>query len=285
MTSGSSAAPSAPKTGQRLTNLVHEAERLHFDVSTPLALGLALITLMTAIALGGPADAFLDLRSLLIVLGGTLFITAAGTPATDLMSATRGLRFVVLSPAASVRSVSTAAVRMAEQVRREGLPLLEQALPKFQGRPFIQKAMTMVIDGLPPEDMERVLSNELRAIDERHRRTAVVFRRAAEIAPAMGLIGTMVGLIQMLRLLDDPAAIGPAMALAMLTTLYGAVLGHMVFAPIAQRLEERSTLMGQINIIHALAALAIARRESPRHLELAINAHLAPRDQARRFTT
>ncbi|MGF1454604.1 MAG: motility protein A [Alphaproteobacteria bacterium] len=272
-------------TTPRLSALVHEAERQRLDVSTPLALGLALATVMTAIALGGPPDAFLDIRSLLIVLGGTLCVTAAGLSGSDIARALKSMRFVILSPAASVPAVSTSAVRMAEQVRKEGLPLLENALPRFKDRPFLHKAMAMAVDGLTPDDMERVLGDELRAIDERHRRTAVVFRRAADVAPAMGLIGTMVGLIQMLRMLEDPSAIGPAMALALLTTLYGAVLGHMVFGPLADRLDQRSLLIGQINTIHALTALAIARRESPRHLELAINAHLAPRDQARRFTS
>ncbi len=272
-------------SGARLGTLVHDAERQRLDVSTPLALGLGLMTVMTAIALGGPADAFLDIRSVLIVLGGTVCITAAGFSGSDIIRALRSVRFVILSPAASLPAVSTSAVRMAEQVRKEGLPLLEHALPRFKDRPFLHKAMAMAVDGLSPTDMEQVLGDELRAIDERHRRTAVVFRRAADVAPAMGLIGTMVGLIQMLRMLDDPATIGPAMALALLTTLYGAVLGHMVFGPLADRLEQRSTLISQINTIHALSALAIARRDSPRHLELAINAHLAPRDQARRFTT
>ncbi len=259
-------------------------ERLRLDLSTPLALGLALVTLMTAIALGGPMDSFLEMRSLGIVLGGTIFVTAASFSTHDIVRALRGMRFVVLSPASSVQSVSARAVRLAEQVRRDGLPLLENALPRFADRPFLHKAMAMVVDGLPPEHIEQVLSDELRAIDERHRRTAIVFRRAADVAPAMGLIGTMVGLIQMLRTLEDPASIGPAMALALLTTLYGAVLGHMVFTPLAARLEQRSAIVVRINLIHLLTALAIARRESPRHLELSINAHLAPQDQVRRFT-
>ncbi len=272
-----------PGSGPVPSFRLDRARRL--DLSTPVCLGLGMLTVLTAAAVGGPFDAFLDIRSLAIVLGGTLFVTTAGFSVQDMVRAFKGMGVAFLAPEGPPRAVSANMVRLAETVRKEGAPILERTLHQFKDRPFLHKAMTMVVDGFPAADIECVLEDELRAISARQYRTVSVLRRASDVAPAMGLIGTMIGLIQMLRVLDDPAAIGPAMALALLTTLYGAILGHMVFAPLAARLEGHSRMTAQTNLVYTLTALALARNDGPRRLEHAINAHLAPQDQVRRFTS
>ncbi len=121
-----------------------------------------------------------------------------------------------------------------------------------------------------------MLGTEIEATSERLTRSANVLRRAAEVAPAMGLIGTLVGLVQMLANLKDPNAIGPAMAVALLTTFYGAVLAYMVFAPVAAKVDRNAADERQIQQIYMVAASSIARQENPRQLETLLNTVLPP---------
>ena len=134
----------------------------------------------------------------------------------------------------------------------------------------------MVMDGMPIEEVERVLRREVDEMIFRHRKSASVLRKAAEIAPAMGLIGTLIGLVQMLGNLDDPATIGPSMAIALITTFYGAVLANMVFAPLAAKLERNSAEEALVFNVYLTAAASIARKENPRRLEMLLNAMLPP---------
>ena len=110
-----------------------------------------------------------------------------------------------------------------------------------------------------------------------------ILRRAGEVAPAMGLIGTLVGLVQMLGQLEDPSSIGPAMAVALLTTFYGAILANMFFLPLATKLERNAGVEAQVKQIYALGAASIARQENPRRLEVALNATLPPTERVRFF--
>ena len=117
----------------------------------------------------------------------------------------------------------------------------------------------------------------------RHRCTADILRRAGEVAPAMGLIGTLLGLVQLLGRLSDPSAIGPAMAVALLTTFYGAILAHMVFLPFAAKADRSRETEQLVNSVYTLGASSIGRKENPRRLEVALNALLPPNKQVQYF--
>jgi chemotaxis protein MotA len=130
------------------------------------------------------------------------------------------------------------------------------------------------VDGIAVTEVERMLEDERRATVQRRLDSAEILRRAADIAPAMGLIGTLVGLVQMLGQLNDPSAIGPAMAVALLTTFYGAVLGTMVLAPLAAKLERVSSDERDLLAIYAAGAAAIGRKDHPRQVEHTLNALL-----------
>ena len=141
----------------------------------------------------------------------------------------------------------------------------------------------LVVDGTPGEEVERILRREVLSQSQRSRISAEVFRRAAEVAPAMGLIGTLVGLVQMLSNLDDPSSIGPAMAIALLTTFYGAVLAYMVFSPLASKLEQRNDDDTLVQTVYLTGAASIGRHENPRRLEMLLNAILPPAHQIQYF--
>ena len=125
--------------------------------------------------------------------------------------------------------------------------------------------------------------NEVEVLAERHKRSASIARRASEVAPAMGLIGTLVGLVQMLADLENPETIGPAMAVALLTTFYGAILGTVVLASIAVKLEKNSADETLIKTLVTIAATSIARQDNPRRLEMMLNSELPPSERIRYF--
>ena len=138
-------------------------------------------------------------------------------------------------------------------------------------------------EGRSPALIERALRRQIAADDERRARAEAILRRAADVAPAMGLIGTLIGLVQMLGQLDDPSSIGPAMAVALLTTFYGALLAHALFYPLAERLAgqaDHARLQAELQL---LAALSIAERENPRLLEASLNSLLEERDQLEEY--
>jgi chemotaxis protein MotA len=174
-------------------------------------------------------------------------------------------------------------LRLAESARKNGVISLERDLGRLDGAPFLAKGLTLVFDGGSADDVERMMRRELYAIEGRHDRGAGVLRKSAELAPAMGLIGTLIGLVQMLGHLDDPTRIGPGMAVALLTTFYGAVMSTLVFTPLAAKLDRNSLEESLLNQIYLLAITSIARQENPRRLELQINAMLPPAKRIRYF--
>ena len=136
---------------------------------------------------------------------------------------------------------------------------------------WLEQGINMVMDGTPGDEIERIMQREVQAFAQRQSRSVSVLRRAAEIAPAMGLIGTLVGLIQMLGNLEDPATIGPSMAVALITTFYGAILANMVFIPLASKMERNGAEDMLIQHLHVMAASSIGRQENPRRLEMLLN--------------
>ena len=141
----------------------------------------------------------------------------------------------------------------------------------------------MVVDGSNGDEIEKVLKEKINAIANRHGKSVSVIRKLAEVSPAMGLIGTLVGLVQMLGNLDDPSTIGPSMAVALLTTFYGAVLSNMVFSPLATKLERNSAEEALLNTIYITGVTSIGRQENPRRLEMLLNTLLPPAQRVQVF--
>lgn len=243
--------------------------------------GFALV--LSAMLLGGSIGSFVDAPAVLIVLGGTFMVTLASFSLAELLRAGGVMLRAILT---STQTPSVAAYRMmelAEQARRDGVLGLQIGDDQQGEEPFLRKALTLVADGTPGDEVERILRREVVSRAQRTRTSADVFRRAAEVAPAMGLIGTLVGLVQMLSNLDDPSSIGPAMAIALLTTFYGAVLAYMVFSPLASKLERRNDEDTLVQTLYMTGAASIGRHENPRRLEMLLNAILPPAQQIQYF--
>jgi len=141
----------------------------------------------------------------------------------------------------------------------------------------------MIVDGSPVNEVSSILERDLEASVSRNHASVKVLRRGAEFAPAMGLIGTLIGLVTMLGNLDDPSTIGPSMAVALLTTFYGALLANLLFLPLAAKLETNSILEENVSNMYLLGVSSIGRQENPRRLEMLLNSSLPPSDKVRFF--
>jgi len=253
------------------------------DMATVLGLAGALALIGVAIVLGGNWLAFVDVPSILMVVFGTFAITTVSFSFSEVMQAQPLMLRTLLSRGHSPNDAAAKVLQLAERARRRGLLAMQNELFGLKSEPFLLRGMTMLVDGMPIEEIERNLTFETHAMTQRHQRSTGILRRAAEVSPAMGLIGTLVGLVQMLGSLDQPEGIGPAMAVALLTTFYGAVLANVIFLPIASKLERNSAIELLINQIFILGALSIGRQENPRRLELVLNTILPASQRVKYF--
>lgn len=253
------------------------------DFATILGLGGGMLLVMLAILLGGSAAAFIDIPSLLIVLGGTVTVTMISFSIPEMLNTQRLILQTVLTTRHDVQNTAREVIAISERARRQGEKDIEKLMKSISDKPLLARGFSMILDGTPPADVERMLRQEVSAMVNRHNRSAGVLRRAAEVAPAMGLIGTLVGLVQLLGNLQQPESIGPSMALALLSTLYGAVLANIVLSPLASKLERNSADEAMVLNVYAIGASSISRQENPRRLEMLINSILPPSKRVRYF--
>lgn len=255
----------------------------HIDLATILGLLFALGLIIGAIAMGSGNANFLNVPSLMIVLFGTIAATAVSYTPEELKYAGSIIGHSIFQKHWNSTALASNLVSLAIIAKKKGVLALTGYDAELDKNPFLDRSFQMVIDGFPADDIEFLLNQELEAELERHKRSASITRRASEVAPAMGLIGTLVGLVQMLADLENPETIGPAMALALLTTFYGAILGTIVMAPLAVKLEKRSHDETLIKKLIKIAAVSIARQENPRKLEMLLNSELPPAKRIRYF--
>lgn len=268
------------------TNTAHSVASRHtansrparsaLDLATTIGMSAAFLLIVAAIILGGSPGAFFDAPAVFIVLGGTFGVTTACFSLSDIGLAFRVVLRAIFHSANNPTEAAHRALLLAEAARRKGILTLEDYLTDFSDSGLFQRGLEMVTDGSEAEEVERFMQQELEASVQRHQRTIGVLRKAAEVSPAMGLIGTLVGLVQMLGNLEDPSSIGPSMAVALLTTFYGAVLANIVFSPLAAKLERNSTEEQLINRLYVMTAGSVARQENPRRLEMLLNTVLPP---------
>jgi chemotaxis protein MotA len=232
--------------------------------------------------MGGHVGSFLDIPSVLIVIGGTLAVVLISFTPSDLGSTAALAGQALGHGPQSFSGLAKHLLELAKKGRTEGLLALQPQAGR-ETHPFLRQALFLAIDGAPADAVEKILTQDTASLLERQERALSLLRRAAEVAPAMGLIGTLIGLVQMLGQLSTPEAIGPAMAVAILTTFYGAVLAYMVFTPLAAKLEQMSgdDLMGRKLML--AATLSIIKQENPRGLELTLNSLLPPTQRVRVF--
>lgn len=239
----------------------------------------AIIGLITAFAilvgslfLGGTPGAYLNGIGLLFVVGGSIAVTVISFSLDDLLAVPGVIRRVIDAEDQDLSEAAEELLRLAESARKDGLVGLQKAMVRLdQDDPFLARGIQLVVDGAAPEVVEALMRREANTFTAMEARAIEVLRRLGEVAPAMGLIGTIIGLVRMLGSLDDVAAIGPAMAIALLTTFYGLILAQMVFLPLAAKAERYVGETRVMNDLYALGTASISRKENPRRLEILFN--------------
>lgn len=254
------------------------------DYATIIGLFGSFTLITSAVLIGGSMSSFFNLPAVLIVLGGTYLVTTISFSMGEVIRAQKLIGLTLFGRSIQPNYAAYSMLELAEQCRGKGVLHLQQHMQALEEDSFQRKSLQLVVDGLPADEVNRILQNDLNGMVARHNSSSGVLRKAAEVAPAMGLIGTLVGLVQMLSNLNDPTTIGPAMAVALLTTFYGAVLANMFFSPLATKLERNSSNEVLLNRVFMLGAASIGRQENPRRLEMLLNTLLPPSNRVQYFS-
>jgi chemotaxis protein MotA len=242
------------------------------DLATLIGILGAIGFIVMAMIQGGDIGMFINMPSILIVFGGTLFVVLSQVTLGQFFGvgkvAGKAFMFKIDTPESLIEKV----VEMADAARKGGFLALEEA---EIDNPFMQKGVDMLVDGHDVEVVRETLGKDIKMTTERHEFGSTLFKSMGDVAPAMGMIGTLIGLVAMLSNMDDPKAIGPAMAVALLTTLYGAFLANVVCLPIAVKLANRAVEeeLNQKLVLDGI--VGIADGQNPRVIEGILKNYIA----------
>lgn len=233
------------------------------------------VLIFWALLAGGRIDIYFDVPSMILVAGTTITVLFFAFPMRNMKGMISVLRKAFSKDAMKIDQLIEELVSYAEIARRDGILSLENAAKDIED-PFIVRGIQMAVDGTDPELIEQVMSNELDSLVERHATGKALFDAVGKFAPAFGMIGTIVGLVAMLANMDDPSAIGAGMAVALITTLYGAVIANAIAIPIADRLAQRSNDEVLYKTVIIKGVMSIQSGDNPRSVEQKLRAFLSP---------
>lgn len=246
------------------------------DLATLVGLFSAFFLVLYGILSGGSLLIFWNAPSLLIVVGGTVGATLINYPLKDVLGVVKVVKNVFFHKLQSPGELIKMLADMAGKARKGGILSLEQSVKEVNDE-YFSKGLQLVVDGIEISSVRGVLEKEIEYASDRHQKGAEVFTTLGTFAPALGMIGTLIGLVQMLQNLEDPSQIGPAMAVALITTFYGALLANLLFLPIAGKLKTRSKEEMLVKELVLEGIVSIASGENPRIMEQKLQAFLAPR--------
>lgn len=246
------------------------------DIATLVGLFVAGALVVSSILMGGSGAWFINYPSLMIVVGGTMGATLLAYPIGDVLSVFGVVKNVFLHRSQPISRLIPMIAQVAKKARQEGILAFESQLNQIED-PFLARGLQMAIDGMEANAIEDVMSTEIIYIDERHKLGAEIFTTMGTFAPAVGMLGTIIGLVQMLMQMEDPSQIGAPMAVALLTTFYGTLLANLLFLPVAGKLKTRSKQELLIKHMVLQGILSIQTGDNPRVVEQKLKAFLAPR--------
>jgi len=235
-------------------------------------------------AIGGAnIQFFISVPSVMIVVLGTTCGVMVNFPLKDVIGAIGVAKKTLLSKIANPADLVPMLVDFGKKARSDGILVLQNETGKIS-EPFILKGIQLAIDGMEPQAILKILENEIEYIKERHKSGYDVIVAFGTLAPAFGMIGTLVGLVLMLQNMSDPSSIGPAMSLALITTFYGAVLANLVFMPMAGKLKKLSSDEILVLELSLEAIVSIASGDNPRIIEQKLHGFLVPKLRTSSFT-
>lgn len=248
------------------------------DLATIIGILVSFGLVVSAIVMGGSPMIFVNFPSVLIVVGGTIGATLINYPLKNVLGVIGIMKNTFFSKLEDPTDIIDKFLEFANKARREGILSLEPALKEIQDN-FLRKGLQLTVDGLEPEAIQEILESEISSLEDRHDLGAEIMLVMGGLAPAMGMIGTVIGLVQMLQTMDDPSSIGPAMAVALITTFYGALLSNLLFNPMAGKLKTRSKEEVLTKEIMLEGIISISKGENPRIIEEKLNSFIPPKQR------
>ncbi len=247
------------------------------DIASIVGLIMAMGLIVSSIFIGGGQfSSFIDIPSGMVVVGGAFAAALISFPLKKILGAPIVAKNVLLNKATDIRQLIEQLVSLAETARRDGLLALEERLGEIDND-FIKLGIQMAVDGTRPEVIEDIMKTEILSIAKRHKEGKSIMDQLGRFAPAYGMIGTLMGLIMMLSNMEDPSSIGSGMAVALITTLYGAIVSNVFFLPFAEKLGllDKQEMMTLEVVLRGI--MAIQSGENPRVIEQKLNTFIPPK--------
>ena len=244
------------------------------DIATIIGLVLSIALVLASIILGGSPIMFVNIPSALVVVGGTIGATLIRNPLAEVIGTMGvvGKAFTTKLPASN--SLINEIIQFSRNARKNGMLALENAEIEYE---FLKKSVSLGVDGVEIDRIRSILQTEISFTVARHKQGQQILEGMAAAAPAFGMIGTLIGLVQMLATLDDPSSIGPAMAVALLTTLYGALIANVVCLPLADKLKIRSKEEALTMSICLEGVIGMVQGDNPNSIDQSLKAFIAPK--------
>lgn len=248
------------------------------DIATLVGLVVGSVLLLFAILLGGSIGSYINIPSVMIVIGGATMATLTATPLAGFFQLPKVILKALFNKPSDAKALIKQMVELAEVARRDGILALENMTDQIQDS-FVVTGIQMAVDGTDPEIIQTIMETELENLIERHDAGRGLLDAMGRYAPAFGMIGTLIGLVAMLSNMDDPSAIGAGMAAALLTTLYGAMMANVVFLPMSDKLAKRTAEEVLTKTIIIQGVMAIQSGDNPRNVETKLVTFLPPSER------
>lgn len=240
--------------------------------------GLMIFGMVNGKGFGVITDSFLHGPSALITLGGAVGAMLASNTMKGFLSGLKSFALILKAPKSSEMDTIKSIIDLSNLARREGLLALEESANNLDDE-FMKKGIMLIVDGTDPELVRSILEAELINVDSRHQANIGFWKGLGAMGPAWGMIGTLIGLINMLKDLSDPDSIGPNMAVALITTLYGSVLANWICTPVSSKLTALNDIEIKLKEVMIEGILSIQAGENPRVIEEKLKSFLSPSDR------
>lgn len=246
-------------------------------VGLVVCLGMVVFGIISA---GGVAafPSYIDTASVIITIGGAFAACLASVTMDDFVKGLKTFGIIFRAQTNNTAEIIGKVIDLSNLARKEGLLAMEEAANNLED-PFLKKGILLIVDGTDPELSRAILETELISVGARHKKGIAFWEGLGTMGPAWGMIGTLVGLVNMLNNMDDPSSLGPNMAVALLTTLYGSLLANWICAPVANKLKVFSGEEATTKEIMIEGLLSIQAGENPRVIEEKLKSFLAPKDR------
>lgn len=253
------------------------------DIATLLGVVLCFAFVIISICLGqdGPAGIkyFIDAQSIMITIGGAFAAVLTGCTMKEFINGLKSIGVSFKLPALDAAGIIKKIIDLSNVARKEGLLSLEEAAGDIDDA-FLKKGIMLVVDGTDPELVRGIMETEMVSIDDRHKKNIGFWDNVAGMGPAWGMVGTLVGLVMMLYHMEDASTIGPAMAVALITTFYGSLMANWICTPVATKLKAINNAEMQVKEIMIEGLLSIQAGENPRVIEEKLKSFLSPAERS-----